>query len=143
MAFQSKRRKIKCRSSTGHQNKAPSAGSLQKKSMRVTVMTDVPSSHSFRRSNAALQRLTANMLELDGGMVDLELPVESIFEVGENADALRRRNIGNRHVACEGARVRAQAPNMQVVNIYHALNRFHDRTNLVQRDAARRALEQD
>src|ERR1700691_1747415 len=100
--------------------------------MRVTMMMDVPGSHRFRRSNATLQRLTADMLELDGRMAYLELPVESIFEADENACALRWRNIGDRDVAREGARVRTQAPDVQVVNIDHAFNRFHDRTNLVQ-----------
>ena len=85
--------------------------------MRVTVMMDVPGSHRFRRSNTAFQRLTADMFELDGRVVDLELPVESIFEADENACALRRRNVGDGHVAREGARVRAQAPHMQIVNI--------------------------
>ena len=93
--------------------------------MRVTVMMNVPGSHRFRRSNAALQRLTADMLELDSRVVDLELPVESILKANENACALRRRNIGDRHVACEGARVRAEAPDVQVVNIDHAINCFH------------------
>ncbi len=94
--------------------------------MRVPVMMDVPGCHRLRRSNAVLQRLTTDMLELDCRVIDLELPVESIFEADENACALRRGNIGDGHVACQGARVRAQAPDVQIVNIDHALNRFHD-----------------
>ena len=46
--------------------------------MRVPVMMHVASDHRLRRCDAALQCLAADVLELDGGVVDLELSVENV-----------------------------------------------------------------
>ncbi len=75
--------------------------------MRVPVMMRVScaASHLLRRSDAALERFAADVLELDGGVADLELLAENSLRLDENAGALRRRNVGDRDVAGQGARV--------------------------------------
>ena len=83
------------------------------------------------------------MLELDGGVADLKMIFQNMVELDEDASAFRRRNIGDGDVAGQGARVRAEAPDMQVMNVDNALDFFHASANGGQRDAARRAFEQD
>ena len=104
---------------------------------------DVGCRPSLQEDNAALQLLAADVLELDGGVADVEVVLEHVIELDQDAGALRRRNVGDGHVAGQGAGVRAEAPDVQVVNVDHALDGFHAGANLGERDAAGRAFEKN
>jgi hypothetical protein len=62
------------------------------------------------------------MLELNGGVADVEALTQNIVDPPQDGVALRWRHVVNQHVATECARLRAQAPDVQVVHIDHALD---------------------
>src|SRR5208283_3519807 len=95
------------------------------------------------RRNATVEIFAADVLELDGGVADLKPFAEQRVEVQENARAFRRRNVGDGDMAGQSAGLRAQAPNVQVVNVDHAVDGFHAGANLFERNAARHAFEKD
>jgi len=83
------------------------------------------------------------MLKLNGGVADAKVLAEQMIELDQNACALRRGNIGDRHMTGQSARLRAEAPDVQVVHIDHALDGFHAGANFSDGAIARRAFEQD
>ena len=99
--------------------------------------------HLFNRNHAAMQLLAAGVFELDGGVGDAEVLLEHVVEIDQDAGALRRRNVGDADVAGQGAGLRAQAPDVQVVDVDDALDGLHAGADLRQRAIARRALQQD
>src|SRR5579872_485805 len=99
--------------------------------------------HLLHRNHAAREFLAANMLELHGRVTDMKMIAQHVIEFHQNTSALRGGDVGDRHVTGQRARMRSEAPYMQIVNIYNTLHRLHAGPNLAQRDSARRALEQD
>ena len=49
-------------------------------SMRVGVMVGLAAGHCFQRDDAAFQLAAIHMLELDGGMADVEVLFEQMVE---------------------------------------------------------------
>lgn len=75
------------------------------------------------RDDAAMRHFADLMFELDRRVVDAEAMMQAVFYVPQNAFADRGRNVGNRDVAGECARLRSDAPAVQIVNVIHSLNR--------------------
>src|ERR1017187_5346697 len=99
--------------------------------------------HFFNRDDATFQLLAANMLELNCRVTDLEMVLEHMVQLYQDACALRRWNIGNGHVARQGAGLRTEAPDVEVVHVDHALDIFHAGANIGERNASRCAFQQD
>ena len=111
--------------------------------MRVAVRMRVAGGNGLGRRNAAFEELATNVFELNSGVADLKLFAEQTVELDEDARAFRWRNVGDGDVACQRARMRAKAPDVQVVDVDDALDGFHAGTDLGRRAAARRAFEED
>ena len=95
------------------------------------------------RNHAAVRHFADHVLELDGGVVDVEVLAQHLFHIAQNAFTDRRRNIGDGDMAGERSRFRSDAPHVQIVNIIHALNPAHRGFHPLQLDATRRAFQQD
>ena len=65
------------------------------------MMMPAASGHFFRGNDTPLERFTADVFKLNGRVTDVEVILEHVVQIHENAGALRRRNIGDLHVACE------------------------------------------
>ena len=63
------------------------------------VMLALPARHLFDGHYAAFELGAIQVLELDGGVADVEAIPEQLVEPGQDAAALRRRNVGDGHVA--------------------------------------------
>src|ERR1035437_4648404 len=111
--------------------------------MRVSVVMAATAVHLFHGHDAAFQLRAAHVLKLDGGVAYLKALLEQLVEPGQDAGALRRRNVGDSHVAGQGAGIRAETPDMQVVDVDHSLDGPHAQANLRERDAARRAFQKN
>ena len=61
--------------------------------------------HLLHGNNAAIELFAAHVFELDGGVADMEAFLEHIVERGQDARALRQRNVGDGHVAGQRAGV--------------------------------------
>src|ERR1700747_2589897 len=59
----------------------------------------------------------ARVLELNGSVVDIEAVVQDAIDVAQNGLALRRRHVLDQHVTAQGMRLRAQAPDVQIVHV--------------------------
>src|SRR6266568_3602672 len=100
--------------------------------------------HLFDGNDASFQLFTAaDVLKLDGRVDDLKVLSQDMAKLDQDAGTFRRWNVGDGHMASEGVRVRAETPDVQIVHIDYAFDVFHAGTNLMQRNAARRAFEQD
>ena len=97
----------------------------------------------YRDGAAVLGDGATEVLELNGGMSDMETLGEHAIQPPQHAIALRRRNIGNPDVATQGVRVRSEAPDVQVVNIEHALDVLHGGGHISQTDAAGKPFQED
>ena len=51
------------------------------------------------RNHASMRHLAFHMLELDGGVVDVKVMMQSVLHITKNALADRGRNVGNRDMA--------------------------------------------
>ena len=113
--------------------------------MRVPtmVLVAVASGQFLRRHHASLEFSAADVLELDGGMADVEMVFEDVIELDEDAGALRRGNVGDGDVAGKGTRLRTEAPYVQVVDVDDAFNLFHAGADGGERNAARSAFEEN
>ena len=66
--------------------------------MRVAVMMVLGARFTgklFERNHAAMEFRAVFVLELDGGVGDVEVLAENVVQLDENAIALRGRNVGN------------------------------------------------
>ena len=97
----------------------------------------------FNGDDTAVEHLAAGVLELDGGVANVEAVLEDVVEIDEDAGALRGGNIGDGDVAGEGAGLGAEAPDVEVVDVDDAIDGFHAGANGRERDAARGAFKQD
>jgi hypothetical protein len=97
----------------------------------------------FHGNNATMEFRAVFMLELNGGVGDVEVLAKNVVELDENAVALRGRNVGNGDMAGQGAGLRAETPDMEIMNIDNALNFLHAGANILQRAIAGRALEKN
>src|SRR5580658_1236359 len=99
--------------------------------------------HFFKGHNASFEFAAADVLELDGGVGDLEVLLENMVELFQDAGAFRGWNVGDAHMAGEGAGLRAEAPDVKVVDVNDPLNGFHAGADLGQGAAARGAFEKN
>ena len=113
--------------------------------MRVAVMVANAAmrGHLFNGNNATVGLFATDVLELDGGVADVEVLFEQVIEFEQDGVALRWRNVGDGDMTGHCARLRPDTPDMQVVHIKHALHIFHSGANLSQGDTARSAFQQD
>ena len=102
--------------------------------MAVTALAGA-AGHIFNGRHTAIELVAADVLELDGGVADLEVLAEQLVELDQNAGACRRWNIGDGHVAGERARLRAEAPDVQIVYVDDALDGFHAGADFRERDS--------
>ena len=110
--------------------------------MRVAVV--VMMRFGFLEGNeAAVGDLAIHVLELQGGVVDEEALAQHELDAIEDQVARRGRDVGDDDVAGEGVGVGAEAPDMQVVDIFDTLDSGEGGSNLDEGDAAGRAFEQD
>ena len=94
--------------------------------MVVVVMMAVAGDGLDRRGRgAAVGGLAAGDLELQRGVVDVEAVAQGLVEALEDGAAVRHRHLGDGDVAGERVRARAERPDVQVVNVEHALDAFH------------------
>jgi hypothetical protein len=99
--------------------------------------------HFFNGDDAAFKLIAAGVLELDGGVADLEVVIENVVELDQDAGALRRGNVGDGDVAGQGAGVGAEAPDVQVVDVDDALDGSMPGANGGSETPRGRAFEQD
>jgi uncharacterized phage protein gp47/JayE len=87
--------------------------------------------------------LANHMLELQGGVVDAEALAQDAVDAIEDAIAFGRRNVGDGDVAGEGVGVGAEAPDVEIVDVFYAVDLLEGGANLVEGEAAGRAFQQD
>jgi len=95
------------------------------------------------RDDAAVGDFAFDVFELDGGVDHAEIMLQDFFHVTENAFAGRGRDVGDGDVAGERVAFRADAPDVQVVDVIHALNLANGRFDVIEPHAARSAFQQD
>jgi len=66
---------------------------------------------------AAVSGLAAGGFELDGGVGDLEAVAEGAVDAAEDGAALGHGHLGDGDVAGEGVGVRAEAPDVEVMDV--------------------------
>lgn len=99
--------------------------------------------HFFHGHDTAFEFFAADMFELDGRVADVEVIVQDLVELGENAGAFRGRNVGDGDVAGERAGAGAETPYVQIVDVDHAFDGFHAGADGGERDAAGCSFEED
>jgi len=108
----------------------------------VAVM-GVGGGHLFEGDDAALDLGAAGVLELDGGVADVEVVAEDVVELEEDTGALGGRYVGDGDVAGEGGGVGTETPDVEVVDVEDAFDLFHAGADGSQRDAAGDGFEKD
>src|ERR1700722_1886070 len=91
----------------------------------------------------SMSNFTNDVLELDRRVVNLEVMMQAGFHVAQNAFADRGRDVGDRDVAGERVSLRADAPDVQIVNVVDAVDRTDGGCDTFQLQTAWRAFEQD
>src|ERR1700674_4221350 len=81
--------------------------------------------HSYRDGAAGFRNRAAYVLELHGGVGDRESRLEHSVEAAQDRVAGRGRDVFDQHVAAQRVSAGTQAPDVQVVNVEHALNGSH------------------
>src|SRR5665213_453522 len=114
-------------------------GSLVNVTMGVPVR--LPGIHGNHAPGAGYR--ATRMLELHRRMVNVEPVREDVFNLAEDVIAQRRRHILDQHVAAQRVRVRAQTPDMQIVNVEHAVDLADSPGHLLQFKAARQSFEKN
>src|SRR5882757_8599260 len=109
----------------------------------VMPMRMRPNNLEFRRRAASMNGLAARRFKLNRRMRNMKPVAQSTIDAGEYVATLRHRHLGNRNVARQSMRLRAQAPHMQVVNIQNAFDRSHRLTDLTQLKIAWRPFQQN
>src|SRR6185369_17809549 len=80
--------------------------------------------------NTAMGDVAFDVLELNGGMRDVELVAEAVLRFAEDGFAFRRRNVFDGDVASKSGGLAANAPDMQIVHVLDAVdveNRLGDK----------------
>ena len=72
-------------------------------SSKPAVKMAVAAGHLFNGYHAAIEHLAPGVLELDGSVADLKAVAEHLVELGQNTGTLRWGNVGNGHMAGQGA----------------------------------------
>lgn len=72
----------------------------------------------FDGHDAAVGDLALDVFKLDRGVVDLEFIPQGDFDLFEDQGAFRWRNIGDRDVGGKGVGLRAEAPDVKVVDVF-------------------------
>src|ERR1700761_9001866 len=97
--------------------------------MPVT-MSVCPDFFGLRRGCATMSGLAVGYLKLDGGMGDLEAVTQGAFDIRQNVAALGHRHLSDGDVAGECVRLRAEAPDMEIVHVENAVDGGHGLANL-------------
>src|SRR5215469_5983139 len=108
--------------------------SLALLSMRVFLL---------HRDDAAVRHFTDHVLKLDGGVVNSEYVVQTLFHLTQDAFAGGRRNVSDRDMTGERAGFRADAPHMEIVNVVYAFYFANCGFDQRQFHATRSAFQQD
>ena len=87
--------------------------------------------------------LAVGDFELDGGVSDLEAIAQGTFDIRQNIAALGHGHFGDGDVAGERMRLRAEAPDMEVVHVEDTIDGGHGLANFAELQVAGRAFEQD
>ena len=94
--------------------------------MAVMVMPMVMSMRSdglqLRRRAAPMGGLTTRYFKLYGRMRDVKTITQSAFDTCEDVTTFRHRHLGNRNVARQSMRLRAETPHVQIVDIQNSTN---------------------
>ena len=80
------------------------------------------------RDHDSTGSVALGVLELDRSVMDF-VPAQNIVDALQDRVARRRRHVLDEHVAAQSMRARTQAPDVQIVNIDHAVdatNRLRD-----------------
>src|ERR1700678_3471249 len=107
------------------------------------VMAGGVGGHLFHGDDATFQLGADVVLELDGGVGNLEVFLEHMIEVDQDAGTFARWNVGDADVTGQGAGLRAEAPDVEVVDIDHAFDGLHAGTNLRKRAIAGGAFKEN
>lgn len=76
----------------------------------------------LNRDQAAMGYFADHMFELERCVVDAEALAQHNVDAVEDEVALRRRNVGDGDVTGEGVGVGAEAPDVQVVDVFDAVD---------------------
>src|SRR6185312_10363431 len=112
-------------------------------SRAVAVVRVAVDDFRLRRGAAAIDRGAVGDFELDGGVIDAEVVAQLMIDALQQSFAFTEVHLDNLHVAGEGMGLRAEAPDMKVVNIDDAGNLFHGSANVREVEIAGRAFEED
>ncbi len=85
----------------------------------------------------------AEVFELNGGVVDVEVVFYHGVDFKQDAVALRGRDVSDGDVAGEGVGLGAEAPDVEVVDVEDAFDRLHVLADMAEGEAARCAFEED
>src|SRR5215469_1085443 len=117
--------------------------SLALLSMRVFLL---------HRDDAAVRHFTDHVLKLDGGVVNSEYVVQTLFHFAQDAFAGGRRNVSDGDMTGERAGFRADAPHVEIVNVVYAFyfadcaldqRQFHTPRSAFQEDVQRLAQDSE
>jgi len=86
-------------------------------------------------------RVVAEVVDLEGGVLDAVLAGKDLFEVSSSGVAILVAT--DEHVGRERRKAGGDGPDMQVVNLRYARNADHAPADLVGVDSGRRAFEQN
>src|SRR5208282_5411791 len=75
------------------------------------------------RNHASMRHFTLCMFELNRRVTDAEVMAQAVLHIAQDALAYRWRNICNRDVARERTSFRTNAPDVEIVNVIHAIDR--------------------
>src|SRR5690242_14372564 len=90
----------------------------------------------------ALRQNARNVLELNRSMTNAE-SAKNFVDAPQNRFAFRMRHVLDQYVRAERMRVGTQTPDVQVMNVLHALDIAHRFGDATQFEAARQSLEKN
>src|SRR5690348_12900738 len=90
----------------------------------------------------ALRQNARNVLELNRTVANAE-GAKNFVDAPQNRFAFRMRHILDQYVRAERMRIGTQTPDVQVMNVLHALDLAHRFSNAAQLEAARQSLEKN
>ena len=86
---------------------------------------------------------TAHVLELHGGVRDVEALGQDFVDAPQDAVAGGGRDVLDQHMAAQRVRARPEAPDVQVVDVQDAVDRAHPGGDILEVNPPRQALQQD
>jgi len=72
--------------------------------------------------HAAVGDFADGVFELDRGVIDFEVVMQAFFDVAQDLFTFGRWNVGDGDVAGKSARFRSDVPDVQIVNVVHAVD---------------------